>query len=360
MAEFFETGSATDVNDLLTRVQTVLTSNGYTLQQSGSEGTGRRVHLSKGDLYINLRSGVNNEDPISNSGFRWTTAWNWNRYKGNPRVYYSTDWLAVNVGSGFDDSEDWREWYNQPGVQIEVAGNKGKAQFLETHGAIPKYWMFLQDNPSDAFWLIVEWAPGRYSWLAFGNVQKSSSYNGGRFYGASRWINDHYGYPHPLNSCQVQVLDGDFKDENNGWGRTDVSAPNKSTGSSNVIRTPYIPNYQFYSYSSSYPQHAQYNILYKSYIKNEARSVLYPIYGFVQRSSGYSLLGTLPNAFYTSLEPFVAGDSIDIGGESYLVFPFYDRGSPWVYAQDTSGSASDWDSYKVYHFGMGMAIRRPA
>lgn len=360
MAEFFESASATNINDLLSRIQVVLANNGYTVHSSSSEGTGRRVHLSKGDLFVNFRSGVDNEVPYPETGNRWTS-WNWNRYQGNPRVYYHTDWLALNVGSGYDGS---RNWYNQPGVHISGDNvYKGISKFMEAHGAISKYWMFLHENP-DSFYLIVEWSPGRFSWLGFGMIKKPYEYQGGRFYGASRYVNDHYGYPYPLKVCDVQALEGEYAAENNGWGRSNVSSPNQRDSSSTVyFDAPFVPHYQFYLSSSADDVNdiRNYHTLHSSYIGSQARSVLYPVYGFVQRSpAGYSALGSLPNSFYTSTEPYVGGDQINIGGEVYMVFPFYDRGAPWIGWRDTGGSSSNWESYKVYHYGIGMAVRRPA
>lgn len=87
MSQFYGNGSATDVNDLMTKLKDHLVNDaGYTLDSFVNEGTGKRCHVHKSGMYFNFRSFAAETTPAGGTsqtgiffnagdGYSGATAW---------------------------------------------------------------------------------------------------------------------------------------------------------------------------------------------------------------------------------------------------------------------------------------------
>lgn len=57
---YFETGSASDVNNLLGKLRSAMAANGWDTNYNAlTAGGGTRCHMSKGGMTVNFRTGFN-------------------------------------------------------------------------------------------------------------------------------------------------------------------------------------------------------------------------------------------------------------------------------------------------------------
>lgn len=346
MAEYFESGSASDVNDLLGKLRNAMTLHGgWTQQHLASDGTsgGQRAHLSKGNLKVNFRSGFNNELPTAYRNNR-LGGWNWSTSG------YSIDYLCMNLSSDFNFSNPWN---GQPGAPGSGEALAGMAFMLTAFGSISRYWLFLLEDP-DAVFLIVENRPDKFEYLAFGNLSLIQTVeSGGEWFFGSRSMSHNYDQLRPplestfynVNAGSqsttqrnvkgfVRLVDSRYAASNSlsGWDNCRTYGVGGSYGSSSVLSTD----------------------LTTSYIEKEGRSILYPIAAI----KGNMILGYIPHVARISMQPYMPGEQVLGVGETYLAFPGHKRSVPWTMAG--YGSSPYPASTEEYNFhGTGIAIRRP-
>lgn len=369
---YFETGSAPDVNNMLGKLRAALASNGWTVNfndESGSSG-GTRCHVSKDGMTVNLRTGFNNEVPVSDAAERSARQglWRWNYQWGNPTQIYRPDWIALNVGTGVNLS---RSWHNQPGAPGSTE-LKGLAAMITAHGSISRYWLFINDNP-DCVLLVCETRPNKFEHLAFGRLVLTQEIeSGGEWFFGSRRFNDHYSPPQEVCSGRlspsiadasttgmVRLVDSRWfaPDQLDGWNQSILTpgVPN-SYGTNNFWAVLGVPTPDSFSASpsSGFP-----NLVNQAYLPPEGRSILHPIAAYkYMETSGLTLLGYIPHIARTSLQAYVAGDPIAGVGDTYLAFPSHERLSPWSITVGGNSSSNPADeSYNYY--GAGIAVRRP-
>ena len=376
MAEYFETGSASDYNDLLNKLRNSMTTHGgWTQQDHSSVGVsgGYRSHLSKGTLKANLRSGFNGEVPVpsANRSTRLGTWW-WN-FGG-----FAPDYIALNLSTGFNLSLDW---YNQPGAPGASEG-RGLGVMINGKGSVSRYWLFLLENP-DAVYLVVEVHPNKFQHLGFGKLVLAQQIEeGGEFFAATRRFSDtsnelndpwsgYYGDQAGGSSTEsVRRMTGYFRvqderitapDDLDGWGKgyIDSAVPERSN---NIMSPSYgMPLSGVPQLSGPYrtsPSSTNYNnALTLSWIADESRSLLFPISCW-KNYRGFTPIGHLPHLARISMQPYLAGDLIAGVGEPWLAFPGHAKAIP--YSKLSYGNAANYPPDSSYnYFGTGYAIRRP-
>lgn len=373
MSTYYETGSAPDINNLLGKLRTAMAANGWTVNYNDLEGSsgGYRCHMTKDGMTVNLRTGFNNEVPVSVTAERSARqgTWRWNYTYGSPAVAYRPNWLAFNVSTGVNLS---RSWHNQPGGPGSTE-LKGLASMITCTGAISRYWLFILDSP-DTVVLIAETRPNKFEHIAFGRMDLCQDIQaGGEWFCGSRRFNDHYSQPNEFayglitptatgvgTGSMFRVVDTRWtvEDQLDGWnqGIMTPGVPN-SYGSSAFWALVGIPTPD--STVSNPSSSTFHNLINSAYLELEGRSILHTIGCWkYMLNGGLTLIGTLPHFTRTSLRAYVAGDPIAGVGDTYLAFPGHERLSPWdisTYGSSPSNPADE--SYNYY--GTGIGIRRP-
>lgn len=372
MAEYYETGAASDVNDMLGKLRNAMTLHGgYTMVNNELEsGGGYRSHLSKGNLKVNLHTGFNNSVPVpvGSRGSRFGS-WEWGKAGWLPAH------LAINLSTSFNNSLSWN---NQPGAPGSTEGQGYGLMFLVA-SIISRYWLFILEDP-DAVFLVVETRPNCFEFIAFGNlVMTQAVESGGEWFAGSRQINKSYGglvdpfwgrynYITGVSVPNTQemlagrafhrLVDSRWtvEDQWDGWGRGvfSGSTPRASAPSS---AGAFTPNYVFPSFWSE-TSDPYYNQINQSYIESEGRSIIHPIAAYKYVPSGITLLGYIPHIARLSMRPYLPGDPVLGVGETYLAFPGHKRAVPWTTAGYGSSPTNLNDEAYNYH-GTGYCIRRP-
>mgnify|MGYP001600601985 CR=1 FL=1 len=152
MAAAYETGSATDVNDLMSKIRIFLTTvAGYTEQSYVTESSGRRMHMSKNSTFFNFRSFVAETTPAGGT---------------------SQTGIFFNAGSGYSGAS---AWHDQSGV---LKYNSNTAYLLpgcvQLTGSIVAYHIFyFSDTNYDVIYFFVESPAGTYQRMLFGRLDRS-------------------------------------------------------------------------------------------------------------------------------------------------------------------------------------------
>jgi hypothetical protein len=155
----YETGSATDRDDLLNKLRIFLVANGWTQNYWAAEGEGYRLHVNKDTVYANFRTSAGASEKLL------TTV----ETKANT-------WFAMNVSTGYDGT---KHWSLQPGAPYCPRGAVGSlaSGFLVT-GSIISYYFFAQDNSFD---VVAEISSGVFRSMHAGELTKFGSYTGGMY-----------------------------------------------------------------------------------------------------------------------------------------------------------------------------------
>lgn len=187
----FETGTASDMHDLLDRLRTFLIADGWSVDYwaadaqayeswSGLTTAGSmRLHVHKTlgsgadtmTCYFNLRSATRlvlfgNHYPSSS--------------QENSRYYAETRGIGVNGSTGYSGAYNWDA---QPGAPLAgaLSDNIG-ACITELPAGSFTYWLFAN---GDTIAVVAEIATDVYMHLAFGRLTNKGPYTGGMFYSAS-------------------------------------------------------------------------------------------------------------------------------------------------------------------------------
>ncbi|MDD3493018.1 MAG: hypothetical protein PHZ19_05945 [Candidatus Thermoplasmatota archaeon] len=155
----YETGTATSRDELLDMLRVFLVANGWNQEGWAVDGTGYRLHVSKGGIYANFRTAARTEGYVN---------YNSADYR------YRADQLAFNIGTGFNAAS---AWWNQPGVPPQfdyfymttgIAWGDGTADAWN----VTYSYHFFENGKTVS--VVVEGQPGSFKHLHFG---KLSEYN---------------------------------------------------------------------------------------------------------------------------------------------------------------------------------------
>lgn len=152
MAIYYATGSATDVNDLMSKLRTELVTNsGFTENSYITEGAGRRMHVTKGGMTFNIKSFVSETTPAG--GVTQTG-------------------IFMNAGTGYNGAN---AWHDQPGVlKYNSNANYLLPGMVQLTGAIVAYHYFhISDTNYEVVYFFVESPAGTYQRLLFGRMDRS-------------------------------------------------------------------------------------------------------------------------------------------------------------------------------------------
>ncbi len=156
----YQTGSATDGTDLLSKLNTFAAANGYVTEYYN--GTSRFLSLSRAvdNLYVT---------------FYWD----------------NTDTIAIWQALGFSAGQQETPW-----GQVDDSGN-GAAETADLHpgrvvnaigaGAFTAYHFFAYTSPSYSVHVVLEFSPGLFRHFAFGKLAKSGTWTGGAWAAGHLW-----------------------------------------------------------------------------------------------------------------------------------------------------------------------------
>lgn len=299
----YETGTPSSVQDLVSKLFTFATANGWTQDQLDT-GAGKAA-LSKGTVYVS---------------FRWDT--------GSP----ADAALGIYHALGYSAGQD-------PGNHTDDSGNgevSGTASVIDNgrcinglgNSAFTAY-HFFQDG--DYVHVVLEWASGLYRHFGFGVLTKQGTWTGGEYcYGS--FFDDH----DPRDADNTFLLDGAFNNASNAgraatvhaeslpnqpaaskwmqvWGRNS-SIPNDRGGNAKVLAV---------GTSRCGPQGRSLGWL--SAGKTSGHLPMVPIglwyVDTVPSKDEAYYLGRAPAIRQMNMRHFAPGDEFTVGSDTWKVFP---------------------------------------
>lgn len=304
----YQDGTATNADDLLSVVRAFCTGvAGWTQDAYAVEGTGHRLHLTKGTVRVNLRSFVA-EARAANAG-------------GGSAI----NGVLLNLSTGIYSGAS--AWYDQSGVPLNGT-QRGVAGVVKVTSGT-NYWLFAFDN---CVYCVIEPIAGYFEFFGWGEVVKDDAFTGGEFFFgtaqggaesefAGGSIGGAFGFLSMNANVQLTGV-GSFSpaafmradyDAVAGWkwGRSNSTSfgPNAQA---RVFDSLMLMTHMLYNTPSAVTSLDQPEPL-KAYIFRDTNN---------NTSSYFSPLGRLPELHYINIQNIVPAEEITIGTDSYRCFPF--------------------------------------
>lgn len=319
----YQTGISSSPVNLLTTLETFLAANGWTLDSSVADGTtsqGWRLHMHRSGVYLNMRAATNELVWLNQAAPGYA--------------------LNLYLGTAYSGASAWKDQAGGPiGNASSPAYNIGAAMNLPS-GAVTAYHFFC-DSPGDNVMVVVEKTPGIFTYVGFGvSILTAGTITGGPyFFGAVNGFNMGNSTVNNPGVLQTALTPSQYVqafNDSNGFIRADVDS---FTGkwlctSLTTFSTIGYTGKRFWSAVSSggtpspFPQYGDPSLASTFAARQisamNAMANLLPLRCFAERDvSGYSLLGTIPNAFYTNAvgKGFSPGAEYVLGADTYKLFP---------------------------------------
>lgn len=309
MALQYQTGSATDVEDLVNKIQTFLGSNGFTIEEYSA--VNNRCTISDGSsLYVTLAWDSTDQQAIA--------------------VFQSLGWTAGDTpGTSTDDS-------GNGDTVLGTIDDERRAEFQQA-GPYTAYHLFVEDGATgDEKYchIVVEVTSGIFVHFGFGNLVKVGTWTGGEYaYGgiwsqASISIIDVPSSPSHsmLLDSNVSTLDEGATMHMEGVGDQGVSEKWGIFYTSTSGGTDTAGETRRVLYGSS--RQAGFHLQIQN-IRQEALASYVPISPVVVAYFDQTIspdkiiwLGQMPNVGILNLGSLSPGDDITLGGETWTVFPW--------------------------------------
>jgi hypothetical protein len=322
----YQTGTATTATNLLETLVTWLVSLGWTQDRSAVEGLGWTASLNHNGNFVNLRA-VENETG--------TIPWH-----ASVSGAYG---LHMYLGTAFDGSQPFN---NQAGGPLGSSTFPVGVGMQLNAGPFSNYYFFA-DATADNIVIVVERTPGLFVHLGWGlSIKKAGAFTGGPyFFGSTSGLYTGYLYTTPGSPGFTSTTDCPFVNRDGqsagcGFVRADVdsytglwvSIATTTTrddgyagraGDSSVMGTGSVPNPNIPVYADGA---GAFKFQFAQTSAQDGRSNLLPIYLWVLRdgtTTGYSLLGTVPNVFWSNAvgNGFSNAEEYVLGGTTYKLFP---------------------------------------
>lgn len=290
----YETGSATGVVDLLSKLRTFLTANGWTENRWSAQGSGNWLNISKSSMFVNIVS-----DPSAGTS-------------SEPghflRVYGATSYAS---GSAYTAQP------NTSGVCI--VNGLGTTSLTAYH--------FFASG--DYVYAVIEVTPGYYKHLHFGILEKFGTYTGGWFVMATaqdyvtsgaNLTNDFYS-----GHCIPWCCSGKSSAAN---GRNQIRAD--INGASNkwfdMYQSTTIANRAISGVYGALAVNIGQNLLANSPNALNGLTLFTPCMILAGNSNSlYNPLGYGPDIRAVRMDNLTAGQTVTIAGVNWVVFPIYNK-----------------------------------
>lgn len=333
----YETGIATDPDDLLDKLRIFLLAEGWTVNGWTADnytnytepgmlaGNGYRLHVQKAaadgtQMYFNFRSCIRNT-PLAYCLGDFTPNAD-GRYDGE------VTGISINGSTGYSGAGRWSE---EPGAcQENNQYISAVATRLPTSG-IPAYYFFTID---ETVVVVIEIASNEFQWLVFGQLVKSSAYTGGQFFTGSN-----YGYAPekcyfnaaepkaPFMAMTTSVAwahTGLYigADGVTGWRRDRSSISAAST------ENLYVPfSYEAMTESTWSPSLIG-GLLNKTPNADDGNIALFPLYMTISRSSGlHTYVGYPAGLAAFRIDLITPKTELALGSDTWVLFPSHKKGT---------------------------------
>lgn len=322
-------GSSQSINSLVDSLATFCQSAGYTINSLVSEGTGRRLHISKNNRCFNFRSFIN-ESVLTYSN---------NQYA-----------LFMNAGTGYSGA---LAWYNQTGV---MTYNDGSSKYflagaIRLNTSLEYHFFSFIGSGYDVVYVFIKNADGVFQHLLFGNFDVSKY---GTVVGTSETMFFH-GSTNPFSTSYSNsfTIFGDGLPGIFNASNPQGAAYLNYLGNSRWFSGNFSINQVWFS-----PQRPQIvdSVCKKSSLLNNLKGVgaiptFLPIEIYqAQNTSNITdnnvpliPAGELPFIYFTDISNFESGGDLLMAKDSYKIFPF-------------SVKSEDWNPIGIQSYKFGMAV----
>lgn len=321
----YETGTASGVVDLITKLEAFMAANGWTTDSFATEGLGKRYHAHNGSVFFNARA-YNVETPSASL------------YQGGITGVSS---LAMNLSTAGTGGSNWFDKTGSPAY----SGSSMSAGINGLSGAIAAYHFFAQ-NSGTGITVVVEYVAGYYQMIAFGTLAKYGTYTGGQYFtgshnGIATLVETFNGFIPGVGFISKGYTPGSpafvnvTVDAEAGWHWADSFNGNRDS-SRRWVRD----NNE--RYVNSLP--TQPNSL-------NALAVLSPIVVSADRSrtgsDRFSPIGEIPGTFTLRISQLTSAQQITLGSTDYRIFPFYHK--------NASADAPSTTAFHSSYYGFAIA-----
>lgn len=295
----YETGSATDEHDLLDKLRTFLVAAGWTQNYWAAEGTGYRLHLSKGNVYANFRSATHEKVHTSNQG---------GKMKG----------IGFNLSTGYNASLNWSL---QPGAMTTTnPAGSSTCNLLNISASVLSYYFFTNDNNFD---VMAETSSDYFNSMHGGEFTQFGSFTGKLYYTSNTCAMQNNSVP-TIWLCDHPVF---ARGNSEGYYITNVYADSKwwnggitYGGTGNTLMHPFgaeDPSLS-YRYYLSYGGHV--GELLSVPPSSEGSTILLPLY-FAGYQNPYNWpFGYVPGVRVCRAEYISNGKEVIIGSDTWKIF----------------------------------------
>lgn len=286
----YETGTATNVDTLLSALAVFAGSNGWTINYNGNRtvsgaNPGKALMITRNLAHTCFASFLSSSVTNASAG-----------YVPYIQVYGHETYNAAN------------------GTELQ-SGASGLALSNIMPGPFASYHFFANENPSSDTYLhvVVEYSPGFYRHFGTGILNKFGGVTTGHYIYGTYWdqgtFPNYKGSPDAsLHSVPFDSNEGNAPFRNRIRADRDGLSPSWATGGSSSGF--FGQRSDFYAFASGQTQ----------------RAVLWPFLAYVTRpSSNNSLIGMPPNVRAVSLEYLLPGESLTLGSDTWKVFPIVRR-----------------------------------
>lgn len=297
----YETGTATGPADLITKLITFATTNGWAVNTPASGKV-----FTKGGMYF----GVN----------------------------WDTDDVWVCGATGYSAGSAWNA---QPGASASQCDSNNMAgPYLAYHfftGAAPDY-----------LHVVVETTAGIFRHFVMGSLAKHGAFTGGEYIGAAYWhmtvVSAGVTPNHPDNPYHAVPFDAYSylgASANRAAVRADIDAK------SNNWMQFYYPSFYGGNYAKGVVRGQNQGLLESLHERSPSEfnqiTPLLPMLICGERPSTMSSpLGYVPDMRYVNMTNFTPGDTVTIGADQWMVFPLIQKTATWDNASSSTPSSGTY------------------
>jgi hypothetical protein len=320
MAASYSTGTASDPRDLVEQLSAWLVAQGWTWLYSAAVGSGFREHLSKGGIFVHLRS-------IENENNAWT-------YQSSTPGYG----LGFYIGDGFNSALAWNAQSGAP-LSSGTSNLVGAGMFLPS-GPISAYHFF--DDGFDNITIVVERTFGNCVHMGWGPSLVKTGYASDfwYFYGSAPSYYNAYapyspipGYDQSADAPMAPTLFNAGALYSNAFVRVDESefaarwvgftgSSGTSTGFTGRHALNVFNTSAYTTYMTEIPAIGL--MASRAWQTAFPGALLLPLHCFLRSVNARCIpIGYPPTAFYCGAvgHGFESGDIYAVGGVNYMLFP---------------------------------------
>lgn len=329
----FQTGTALNVDDLMSQLSTFLASNGWTINKTvagSGDGHSAEYYLQKGSSYFSTRAGVV-------TGDQW--------YHGVFSSDVENEFLEIWGNTGFDGGAGPG---SQPGSSNPFNGGNIVNFLLPNMTA----YYFFTDPAKTYCHAVVETTANEFRHIIFGQVEKLGAYDGGEYVMSCSWSNA----ANDIDFVSDQAHKVPFVHQGNSSSTRNVLRYNID---GNLWKIAYF-EFDFVSWvlpvsgsrNGTYPmdvmmngtatgtRHAAPNDF------NGLTPFMHIPAGWVVRSqTSWLPVGKFSDVRYVNMQNIAPGEVITLGSDNWYCFPIIERKDPGL-RDELPNSGYDGYAYK--------------